>query len=167
MLLPLTACSGSGGSADQIKGQTPPPLRATLLPRRTGAPPDRARCLPTMTAGIFCSAGAVELLRRHTSGRTATCAPSRGCPDASRQAWVGNVNSAVLDGVLYATLDDAGSGAQLVRKRVRGKSPSWSSGTTPQIIISRTATLRHFSCGKATISYVHAASQSSRRTAGR
>ena len=34
---------------------------------------------------------------------------------------MGNVNSfAVLDGVLYATLDDAGSGAQLVRKELSG-----------------------------------------------
>lgn len=66
----------------------------------------------------ICAAGAVSYYD-YASGQTMTLCAQPGCShgDASCQAWVGNVNSfAVLDGVLYATLDNAGSGAQLVRQ---------------------------------------------------
>ena len=124
MLLLLTACSGSGGSAeDPIKGSNPTPAaQGHALPKENRSAAGSGEVFTDDDGWYICSAGAVSYYD-YTSGRTMTLCAQPGCShrDASCQAWVGNVNSfAVLDGVLYATLDDAGSGAQLVRKELSG-----------------------------------------------
>ena len=101
----------------------------------------------------ICAAGAVSYYD-YASGQTMTLCAQPGCShgDASCQAWVGNVNSfAVLDGVLYATLDNAGSGAQLVRKELSGGKVTVLEQWDNTDDHFYTATLGRFSCGKATL----------------
>ena len=155
LLLLLTACSGPEGPAGNSRpGRSrPPPSKGTPCPRTTGTPPGTGAVFTDDNGWYICSAGAVSYYD-YASGQTMTLCAQPGCShgDASCQAWVGNVNSfAVLDGVLYATLDNAGSGAQLVRKELSGGKVTvleqWDN-TDDHFYI---ATLGRFSCGKATL----------------
>lgn len=155
MLLLLTACSRSGGSAeDPIKGPNPTPAaQGHALPKENRSAAGSGEVFTDDDGWYICSAGAVSYYD-YTSGRTMTLCAQPGCShrDASCQAWVGNVNSfAVLDGVLYATLDDAGSGAQLVRKELSGGKVTVLEQWDNTDNHFYTATLRRFSCGKATL----------------
>ena len=155
MLLLLTACSGSGGSAeDPIKGPNPTPAaQGHALPKENRSAAGSGEVFTDDDGWYICSAGAVSYYD-YTSGRTMTLCAQPGCShrDASCQAWVGNVNSfAVLDGVLYATLDDAGSGASLVRKELSGGKVTVLEQWDNTDNHFYTATLRRFSCGKATL----------------
>lgn len=59
LLLLLTACSGPGGSAeDPVRDPDPTPVaQGHALPKDNRTPPERARCSPTTTAGIFAPPG--------------------------------------------------------------------------------------------------------------
>lgn len=100
----------------------------------------------------ICAAGAVSYYD-YASGQTMTLCAQPGCPTGTpAAAWVGNVNSfAVLDGVLYATLDNAGSGAQLVRKELSGGKVTVLEQWDNTDDHFYTAALGRFSCGKATL----------------
>lgn len=155
MLLLLTACSGSGGSAeDPIKGSNPTPAaQGHALPKENRSAAGSGEVFTDDNGWYICSAGAVSYYD-YASGQTMTLCAQPGCShrDASCQAWVGNVNSfAVLDGVLYATLDDAGSGASLVRKELSGGKVTVLEQWDNTDDHFYTATLGRFSCGKATL----------------
>ena len=124
LLLLLTACSGPEGPAGNPSGdpEPTPAAQGHALPKENRSAAGTGAVFTDDNGWYICAAGAVSYYD-YASGQTMTLCAQPGCShrDASCQAWVGNVNSfAVLDGVLYATLDDAGSGAQLVRKELSG-----------------------------------------------
>jgi hypothetical protein len=155
LLLLLTACSGPEGPAGNPSGdpEPTPAVQGHALPKDNRDAAGTGAVFTDDNGWYICSAGAVSYYD-YASGQTMTLCAQPGCShvDASCQAWVGNVNSfAVLDGVLYATLDNAGSGAQLVRKELSGGKVTvleqWDN-TDDHFYI---ATLGRFSCGKATL----------------
>ena len=155
LLLLLTACSGSGGSTeDPPKEPDPTPVaQGHALPKDNRDAAGTGAVFTDDNGWYICAAGAVSYYD-YASGQTMTLCAQPGCShgDASCQAWVGNVNSfAVLDGVLYATLDDAGSGAQLVRKELSGGKVTVLEQWDNTDDHFYTATLGRFSCGKATL----------------
>ena len=124
LLLLLTACSGPEGPAGNPSGdpEPTPVAQGHALPKDNRDAAGTGSVFTDDNGWYICAAGAVSYYD-YASGQTMTLCAQPGCShgDASCQAWVGNVNSfAVLDGVLYATLDVAGSGAQLVRKELSG-----------------------------------------------
>ena len=127
LLLLLTACSGPEGPAGNPSGdpEPTPVAQGHALPKDNRDAAGTGSVFTDDNGWYICAAGAVSYYD-YASGQTMTLCAQPGCShgDASCQAWVGNVNSfAVLDGVLYATLDNAGSGAQLVRTLPCGRGP--------------------------------------------
>lgn len=59
LLLLLTACSGPEGPAGNPSGdpEPTPVAQGHALPKDNRTPPERARCSPTTTAGIFAPPG--------------------------------------------------------------------------------------------------------------
>ena len=155
LLLLLTACSGPGGSAeDPVRDPDPTPVaQGHALPKDNRDAAGTGSVFTDDNGWYICAAGAVSYYD-YASGRTMALCAQPGCShrDASCQAWVGNVNSfAVLDGVLYATLDDAGSGASLVRKELSGGKATVLEQWDNTDNHFYTAALGRFSCGKATL----------------
>ena len=155
LLLLLTACSGPEGPAGNPSGdpEPTPAAQGHALPKDNRDAAGTGAVFTDDNGWYICAAGAVSYYD-YASGRTMALCAQPGCShrDASCQAWVGNVNSfAVLDGVLYATLDDAGSGASLVRKELSGGKVTVLEQWDNTDNHFYTAALGRFSCGKATL----------------
>ena len=155
LLLLLTACSRPERPAGNPSGDPDPTPAAQghALPKENRSAAGSGEVFTDDDGWYICSAGAVSYYD-YASGQTMTLCAQPGCShgDASCQAWVGNANSfAVLDGVLYATLDVAGSGAQLVRKELSGGKVTVLEQWDNTDDHFYTATLGLFSCGKASL----------------
>ena len=170
LLLLLTACSGPEGPAENPSGDRSRPLppKGTPLPKDNRDAAGTGAVFTDDNGWYICAAGAVSYYD-YASGQAMTLCAQPGCShgDASCQAWLGNANSfAVLDGVLYATpsITRAAARSWCARSCPAGKSPSWSSGTTPPII--STPPPWGISPAARPPCMWNAASRSSRRTGG-
>ena len=140
MLLLLTACSRSGGSAeDPIKGPNPTPAaQGHALPKENRSAAGSGEVFTDDDGWYICSAGAVSYYD-YTSGRTMTRAPSRAAPTgtpAARRGWGMSTASPFWTGCSTPpSMTRAAAHSWCAKSCPAGKSPSWSSGTT-QIIIS-------------------------------